>query len=72
MTFAAQNQLLFHLWWHPHNFGANTDLNVAFLRGILEHYASLRRQFQFQSLTMAEVAESVLKRPTAASLISRC
>jgi hypothetical protein len=70
MTFAAQKSLLFHLWWHPHNFGTNTDLNVAFLRGILEHYELLRRQFEFQSLTMAELAESVLTRPAAASLKS--
>jgi hypothetical protein len=60
MTFAAQNQLLFHLWWHPHNFGANTDLNVSFLRAILEHYRQLEQKFEFQSSTMGEVAERVL------------
>ena len=71
MTFAAQKHLLFHLWWHPHNFGINLGLNVAFLRDILEHYQLLRRQFEFQSSTMAEVAESVLNSSAAACLESR-
>ena len=66
MTFAAQNQLLFHLWWHPHNFGANTDLNISFLRAILEHYRQLERKFGLQSSTMGEVAESVLAKSGAA------
>ena len=66
MTFAAQNQMLFHLWWHPHNFGANTDLNISFLRAILEHYKQLEHKFGFRSLTMGEVAESVLAKSGAA------
>jgi hypothetical protein len=60
MTFAAQNRLLFHLWWHPHNFGTNMDLNVGFLRAILEHFKGLEQKFEFRSATMAETAERVL------------
>jgi hypothetical protein len=60
MTFAAQNRLLFHLWWHPHNFGTSTDVNISFLRVILEHYSQLKRDFDFQSLTMQEIAATVL------------
>jgi hypothetical protein len=66
MTFAARNQLLFHLWWHPHNFGMYTDLNISFLRAILTHYKQLERKFEFQSSTMGEVAESVLAKSVAA------
>ena len=66
MTFAAQNQLLFHLWWHPHNFGVNTDLNLSFLRAILDHYRQLEQKFEFQSSTMGEVAESILAKSGAA------
>jgi hypothetical protein len=66
MTFAAQNQLLFHLWWHPHNFGVNTDLNVSFLRAILEHYRQLEQKLEFQTSTMGEVAERVLAKAGAA------
>lgn len=63
MTFAAHNQLLFHLWWHPHNFGANTDLNMNFLRTILEHYKKLEQEFEFCSASMAEIGASVLAKP---------
>jgi len=66
MTFAAENQILFHLWWHPHNFGVNTDSNLSFLRAILEHYRALQRRFEFQSLTMAEVAAETLAKSRAA------
>jgi len=67
MTFAAQNQTLFHLWWHPHNFGKNMDQNISFLRSILDHYKKLEGKFDFHSATMAEVSERVL-----ASLGTRC
>jgi len=60
MTFAAKNNRIFHLWWHPHNFGANTDANLAFLRRILAHYRALQQECNFSSLTMAEVAEAAL------------
>src|SRR5262249_52290786 len=29
---AASSGRVFHLWWHPHNFGKFTDENLAFLR----------------------------------------
>ena len=32
---AALNQQVFHLWWHPHNFGVNIDKNIKFLENIL-------------------------------------
>ena len=25
MTYAAKNDKLFHLWWHPHNFGNDIE-----------------------------------------------
>ena len=56
MTVAAKTGEHFHLWWHPHNFGANTTLNVKNLESILRHYASLRDQHGFQSHTMGEMA----------------
>jgi peptidoglycan/xylan/chitin deacetylase (PgdA/CDA1 family) len=39
---AALKNGIFHLWWHPHNFGLNTDENLAFLRAILDHFAKVR------------------------------
>jgi hypothetical protein len=60
MTHAARHGLGYHLWWHPHNFGAHTENNLAFLRGILEHYALLRGQHGMESLTMHEVCVRAL------------
>jgi len=48
---------IYHLWWHPHNFGAHTEENLAFLRRVLECYAECRERYGMQSLTMGEVSE---------------
>jgi peptidoglycan/xylan/chitin deacetylase (PgdA/CDA1 family) len=61
MTHAAKNNLTYHLWWHPHNFGINQDKNFAFLEKILKHYQKLNTQYNFQSVTMSKLAENVLK-----------
>lgn len=55
MTYAARENRIFHLWWHPHNFGLHTDENLAFLRRILDHYRSLE-EYSFTSMTMSECA----------------
>ena len=56
MTYAAKNNQVFHLWWHPHNFGKNQSENLAFLNNILDHYLDLRSKYGFESLTMNELA----------------
>lgn len=61
MTAAAKTNQLFHLWWHPHNFGADPEANLLFLRRILDRYATLRDRFGMRSLNMSEVAERVLQ-----------
>lgn len=55
MTYAAKNNKLYHLWWHPHNFGKNVSENIAFLKSILEHYLILKNIYGFDSLNMSEV-----------------
>ncbi len=59
MTYAAQNGELFHLWWHPHNFGVKTEENIAFLTKILKHYKLLEQRFGMKSLTMNEISEQL-------------
>ena len=61
MDAAANSNKMFHLWWHPHNFGLHLDENMAFLTRIAEHYAALNRSTGWTSLTMAEVAENVMR-----------
>lgn len=60
ITTAAKKGSLFHLWWHPHNFGANLEENLVALRKLLECFARLRDTHGFVSHTMAEVAGEVL------------
>lgn len=56
MTFAARHGLMYHLWWHPHNFGRHTGENMSGLRRILSHFAQLRERWDMRSLSMAEYA----------------
>lgn len=53
---AARARELFHLWWHPHNFGTYLEENLAFLRSILESFDAARRNHDMRSLSMEEVA----------------
>jgi hypothetical protein len=57
LTYAAQKGLIYHLWWHPHNFGCNISENINLLKKILEHYMSLRIQYGMASLNMREAAQ---------------
>jgi peptidoglycan/xylan/chitin deacetylase (PgdA/CDA1 family) len=61
MDAAAKSHKIFHLWWHPHNFGVHLEENMFALTQIAEHYRSINREMSWPSLTMAEVAENVLR-----------
>ena len=56
MTYAAKNNTLYHLWWHPHNFGVNIKENLDNLTVLLEHYQHLQHKYGFKNLTMKEAA----------------
>ncbi|MEM9147554.1 MAG: hypothetical protein AAGC57_15310 [Pseudomonadota bacterium] len=53
MTRAAKCGQRLHLWWHPHNFGSNTDANLSGLEEILQHYRTLRDTAGMVSRSMA-------------------
>jgi peptidoglycan/xylan/chitin deacetylase (PgdA/CDA1 family) len=57
MRQAARQGCLYHLWWHPHNFGLYTSESLQILDGLLREYCDLRDRFGFESLTMAEAAQ---------------
>jgi peptidoglycan/xylan/chitin deacetylase (PgdA/CDA1 family) len=57
---AAASKRIFHLWWHPHNFGRDIGANLAALDAILREYRAMRRRFGFESLSMGEVAARAL------------
>lgn len=57
LTLAAEHKQLYHLWWHPHDFGARPEQNVAVLAQILERFAALRKSHGMESVNMLEAAE---------------
>lgn len=59
MTYAAKNKLVYHLWWHPHNFGRNCNENMILLKKILDHYNYLNNKYCFQSITMSELSKEL-------------
>lgn len=58
---AAKKNEVFHLWWHPHNYGIDIDENIYFLREILKFSAQLKEEYGLKSLTMGEAAALVLE-----------
>ena len=60
MTHAAKEGLIYHLWWHPHNFGTNQDENFAFLEKILTHYDELHLKYNFESHTLTSLANKII------------
>jgi peptidoglycan/xylan/chitin deacetylase (PgdA/CDA1 family) len=54
MLEAAKSNSIFHLWWHPHNFGRNTEANLMNLEKLLKYYRVLNREYGMQSLSMRE------------------
>ncbi len=61
MTYAAKNNLVYHLWWHPHNFGVNLEQNIAMLNDILCHYKNLNDKYNFESITMSDLSNELIK-----------
>lgn len=61
MEHAAKNNELYHLWWHPHNFGANLKENFAFLEKVLQCYKKCNQKYGMQSFTMNEFYNYLMK-----------
>jgi hypothetical protein len=59
MSAAAITGQSFHLRWHPHNFGADLNENLAFLTEILKHYEALRERHGMTSSTMQEAGSAI-------------
>jgi len=57
LSYAAKERSVYHLWWHPHNFGVNLQENIKSLRQVLEFYGELRDQNKMQSLNMLQLAD---------------
>jgi peptidoglycan/xylan/chitin deacetylase (PgdA/CDA1 family) len=54
---AAQKAKIYHLWWHPHNFGIYLNENITFLRRILDFVSEMRNKHGMKSLNMGETSQ---------------
>ncbi|RKE95299.1 polysaccharide deacetylase family protein [Ichthyenterobacterium magnum] len=59
MKYAAKHNEMFHLWWHPHNFGTHIDENFKNLESIFKAYTSLNKTHNFTSETMSGLTHKV-------------
>lgn len=66
---AAREGSVYHLWWHPHNFGRHLERNLRFLGRVLEEVDKCRSRYGMASLAMAEVGS--MARSTFASVAAR-
>jgi peptidoglycan/xylan/chitin deacetylase (PgdA/CDA1 family) len=60
MTLAAKKDEVYHLWWHPHNFGSYPEQSLWDLQDIVGHYKRLRLEYGFQSRNMAGLGDLVI------------
>ncbi len=58
MEDAARSGCSFHLWWHPHNFGANLKENLATLENLLRFHVVLRERYGVVPMTMGDFSRS--------------
>lgn len=58
MTSAAQTGGVFHLWWHPHNFGVNLKENLAMLEAVLRHYQLLADLYGMRTHCLGDFSPS--------------
>lgn len=56
MTEAARRRRVYHLWWHPHNFGIHQEQNLSFCTKILQHFRRLQEDYGMESASMEELA----------------
>ncbi len=61
MTAAAKKKEVYHLWWHPHNFGSHPKENLKDLKLLVQHFSNLREKYGFESQNMAELHSQAVK-----------
>ncbi|WP_276373565.1 polysaccharide deacetylase family protein [Chryseolinea sp. H1M3-3] len=62
MTRAATKNEIYHLWWHPHNFGHYPKESMAELNKLLDHFLICEKKYGMRTLSMGEVADLVIDR----------
>ena len=58
MSVAAKKGKIYHLWWHPHNFGKNIEENFSFLEKVISHYELLAKKYDMKNLNMKDISNN--------------
>ncbi len=58
MTWAAKNNDVYHLWWHPHNFAQSIRESLNELDEILVHFNNLQTRYGMESVNMNDLFEN--------------
>lgn len=61
LKYAAKTKKVYHLWWHPHNFGANLEQNFKNLDRILSYCQTLEKKYGFDSDSMETLVKKLQK-----------
>ncbi len=67
MELAARTGRLYHIWFHPEDFGLYPNENLALFAQVLEYYTQLRDQYGMRSLSMSGVLEAAAQIDSQAS-----
>jgi peptidoglycan/xylan/chitin deacetylase (PgdA/CDA1 family) len=59
MTYAAKENEVYHIWWHPHNFGNHIEENFNKLEDIFKHFKSLKEKYNYKNETIGDLAEQI-------------
>ena len=62
MEYAAKHKEVYHLWWHPHNFGASPESSLAELDELIRHFTQLQAEYGMESMNMRSLGEQVNKK----------
>lgn len=55
METAARKNEIYHLWWHPHNFGDNPVKSLQELQELCKYYKKLQARFGMRSFNMMQI-----------------
>lgn len=59
MKHAAKNGEIYHIYWHPHNFAENSDINFEQIDKLLSFYTLLRDEYGMKTMNMREVCHEI-------------
>lgn len=59
VRWAAKHGEVYHLWWHPHNFGANMEKNLRQLESVLQTFKECKEKSGMEAYTMSGIASLI-------------